>query len=408
MQPVETSKLGLYLSFPFCRSKCTYCNFASGVYPASEHTRYVDRLVEDIEGSRAWAKELGVDLPSMVDTIYLGGGTPSLLAPHLIERLFNAIRASFEVEPGAEITMECAPAQLSDETLQAMPTAGINRVSLGVQSFIDGEAQASGRLHKRSDVLQDLERLRAAGISNLNIDLIAGLPGQTRTSWEESLRALTDSGVPHASIYMLEVDEDSRLGKELLFGGRRYHAELVPSDDVIVQMYERAVERLNWSGLHQYEISNFSKEGSASRHNLRYWQRRPYLGLGLDASSALVAQASSEQAAESPTQCLLLRAKTTEDLNAYLDHAQPAEVSWLSAAEQFEEAWFLGLRTNTGVNLAALQKEFGAERVARALETVAKLSADGLVAHFGESVMLTPRGRLLSNEVFQEFLTGPE
>ena len=181
--------------------------------------------------------------------------------------------------------MECAPGQIADSTLAAMAAAGVNRVSLGVQSFVDAEAHASGRLHSRAIVEEDLRRLRAAGIANLNVDLIAGLAGQTFASWEESLDALIDSEVPHASVYMLEVDEDSRLGREMLKGGARYRADLVPRDDAIARMYERAIERLESAGLAQYEISNFARPGLESKHNMRYWQRRPYLGLGLDASS---------------------------------------------------------------------------------------------------------------------------
>src|ERR1700758_3502657 len=157
-------KLGLFISIPFCRSKCTYCNFASGVYPAGEHARYIQRLINEMHAVRAWSKNLRADLPSRVDTIYLGGGTPSLLEPDLIAELFAAIRAEFTVEPDAEITVECAPGQLADPTLAALPEAGVNRISLGVQSFIDREAHQSGRLHSRAIVLDDLKRLRAAGI----------------------------------------------------------------------------------------------------------------------------------------------------------------------------------------------------------------------------------------------------
>ena len=406
-QRAETDKLGIYLSFPFCRSKCTYCNFASDVYPASEHERYLNRLVEDIERSGEWARGIGVELPRKVDTIYLGGGTPSLLEPQLVQRLFRSIRDAFDVENDAEVTMECAPGQLPGATLEAMRASGVNRVSLGVQSFIDREAQTSGRLHRRADVLHDLERLRAAGIANLNLDLIAGLAGQTLASWDESLAVLIDSGVPHASIYMLEVDEDSRLGRELLAGGHRYHADVVPSEDTVARMYERGIERLTEAGLMQYEISNFARPGAASRHNLRYWQRRPYLGVGLDASSALPVMAAAELTGGSATQHLLLRIKSTEDLNAYLTHAEPAEIEGISVAKQFEEAWFLGLRLNRGVQLSLLCRAFGTEWVSSALETVARLSAAGLLVNDGENVTLTARGRMLSNEVFQEFLSEP-
>lgn len=388
--------VGLYISIPFCRSKCTYCNFSSGVYPAGEHGRYVERLVEDLAGARVWADGVGADLPQRIDTIYLGGGTPSLLEPELLARLFATIRAGFTVDADAEITMECAPGQIADATLEAMIGCGVNRVSLGVQSFVDREAHESGRLHTRAVVEEDLRRLKAAGIANLNLDLIAGLAGQTFASWEESLEALVACDAPHASVYMLEVDEDSSLGRELLAGGARYRAGLVPTDDAIARMYERAIERLEAAGLAQYEISNFGRPGFASCHNLRYWQGRPYLGVGLDASSALYGEHG------------LLRATTTDDLKAYLTGPQPAETTWLSVAQQHEEAWFLGLRLNAGVNVAQLEREFGRDLVAPAIETAKRLAADGLLNFDGETARLTAQGRLLSNDVFQEFLTEAE
>ena len=393
----EHNLLGLYISIPFCRSKCTYCNFASGVYPASDHERYVGRLIEDMRTAGKWAEQMGVELPRRVDTVYLGGGTPSLLAPALLERLFTAIRLYFDLDPDAEITVECAPGQLADETLAALVTTGVNRVSLGVQSFIDREAASSGRLHNRAIVLADVLRLRAARICNLNIDLIAGLPGQTFASWQESLMvmaALADAGVPHASVYMLEVDEDSRLGREMLAHGARYHADLVPTDDAIAQMYSMAIEAMRQAGLEQYEISNFCRPGFHSRHNLRYWQRRPYLGLGLDASSMLLADRRES----------VLRSTTTDDLKAYLAGAEPAETTWLTSAQQQEEAWFLGLRLNAGVDVAAMEREFGPTLLAPALVAVTRLAENGLLAFDGKTVRLTVQGQLLSNDVFQEFL----
>ena len=394
-------QLGLYISIPFCRSKCTYCNFASGVYPASEHARYIQRLINEMHGARAWSENLRADLPTRVDTIYLGGGTPSLLEPDLIAQLFAAIRAEFTVEPDAEITVECAPGQLPDPTLAALALAGVNRVSLGVQSFIDREAHQSGRLHGRAIVLDDLKRLRAAGIANLNLDLIAGLAGQTFASWQESVAVLLETAVPHASIYMLEVDEESRLGRELIAGGARYHADLVPTDDAIARMYETAVETLASAGLHQYEISNFAQRGQESRHNLRYWQRRPYLGLGLDASSMLHETPSSSDPSQPG---YVLRFTTNDDLKAYLEGPQPPETAWLSPERQHEEAWFLGLRLNEGVSASALRQEFGNQPVARALEVVTQLTDRGLLNCDGDNVRLTAQGRLLSNDVFQEFL----
>jgi oxygen-independent coproporphyrinogen-3 oxidase len=444
--------LGLYISIPFCRSKCTYCNFASGVYPASDHARYLDRLIEDMIAAREWAEEMGVALPPRVDTVYLGGGTPSLLAPELIARLFAAMWAEFDLDPDAEITVECAPGQLADATLESLVAAGVNRVSLGVQSFIDREAAVSGRLHSRAVVLDDIRRLRTAGIANLNLDLIAGLAGQSFASWEESLTVLIDSGVPHASVYMLEVDDDSRLGREVLAHGLRYHADLVPTDDAIAQMYATAIETLSRAGLEQYEISNFCRSGFHSRHNLRYWQRRPYLGLGLDASSMLLGAPSllgapylarslsqmwetstlsspvhkkhrapcfrlfpGERVGNHKTQpefahendsapAHVLRSTTTDDLKSYLAGIDPVETTWLSPAQQHEEAWFLGLRLNAGVDVASLEGEFGRATVAPALEAAARLAEAGLLLSDGTKVRLTARGRLLSNDVFQEFL----
>jgi oxygen-independent coproporphyrinogen-3 oxidase len=407
MDANQRSTLGLYISIPFCRSKCTYCNFASGVYPASQHARYIDRLIEDIAHSANWAAAMHVGLPRTVDTVYLGGGTPSLLSPQLLEQLFAGMHMHFDIEPDAEITVECAPGQIADETLEAFQTIGVNRVSLGVQSFIDREAQVSGRLHSRAIVEKDLERLRAARITNLNVDLIAGLAGQTLASWEESLAALVDAELPHASIYMLEVDEDSRLGREMLAGGARYYAGLVPTDDAMAQMYTRAIERLSQAGLPQYEISNFCRPGFESRHNLRYWQRRPYLGIGLDASSMTLALDAAEPPSLGrgrPQRPYAFRTTTTSELYDFLSAPQPVEEAWLSPARQNEEAWFLGLRLNAGVDLAAMEEEFGSEAMAPALGVVDQLAKAGLLDSDGKTVRLTAQGQLLSNDVFQEFL----
>jgi oxygen-independent coproporphyrinogen III oxidase len=211
--------LGIYISVPFCRSKCTYCNFASGVFSAAQMGHYVERLSADIRATRPFAVENGAEIPAPVDTIYLGGGTPSLLPPEELKKLFFNLKNEFPALPRPEITVECAPGTLTDAIIQAMVTRGVNRVSLGVQSFVDQEAASVARLHTREKTLSDIDRLRKAGISNINVDLIAGLPHQTRESWEYSLGEAVASGVPHVSVYMLEVDEDSRLGRELIAGG---------------------------------------------------------------------------------------------------------------------------------------------------------------------------------------------
>src|SRR5215467_8163046 len=279
--------LGLYISVPFCRSKCTYCNFVSGVFSGAQMGQYVDRVIADVGSIRAFAAGHGAEVTKLCDSIYLGGGTPSLLAAEELRRLFASVRHEFHVAPKAEITVECAPGTLTEPIIAALMECGVNRVSLGVQSFVDQEAASVARLHTREKTLADIARLRAAGISNINVDLIAGLPHQTRESWRDSLNQAIETGVPHVSVYMLEVDEDSRLGRELIAGGTKYHAHFVPDDDLTAEFYEIACERLNTAGIQQYEISNFAREGFESRHNLKYWTRQPYLGFGVDAHSML-------------------------------------------------------------------------------------------------------------------------
>jgi oxygen-independent coproporphyrinogen III oxidase len=389
--------LGLYVSIPFCKSKCTYCNFASGVFPASYFDRYIDRLLEDLSAIREKARQWNSELPAVIDTIYLGGGTPSLLPAELTTRLFAAIRREFVVLPSDELTIECAPGQLEDTTLAAMVEAGVNRISFGVQSFIDSEAKQTGRLHTREIALRDIDRVRRAGIPRINIDLIAGLPGQTRESWWESLCVLVDTGVDHASIYMLEVDEDSRLGREVTSGGLKYYAPQVPSDEAIADMYSEAVDFLAAHGLAQYEISNFAREGRESAHNLRYWQRKPYLGLGLDAHSMLRTHSAAA-----------LRFATTDELKPFLESPGWNQALRLSREEELEESWFLGLRLNAGVSLRDLRAEFGSSAVDLFEPTLTDLECDGLITWTTDRIVLTPRGRLVSNDVFEHFLAIPQ
>ena len=389
--------LGLYLAVPFCRSKCTYCNFASGVFSSSYHERYIFRIEKDLSSIRQRARKWGAHLSQAVDSIYLGGGTPSLLSPALIRRLFTAVRREFAVLPTAEITVECAPGQLDAEVLSALLECGATRVSFGVQSFVDSEARAIGRLHNRAVALEDIRRVHAAGIGDVSVDLIAGLPGQTMASWYESLNVLADSGVDHASVYMLEVDDASRLGRELLVNGGRYRAKQVPSDDAIADLYTEAIGFLAGQGLAQYEISNFARPDCESRHNLKYWRREPYLGFGLDAHSMVRSHSGSA-----------MRFGTTENLDKYLEDPGWERPRQLDREEEMEEAWFLGLRLNEGVSLAALRQEFSASAVRGFLSTIAELEEENLVIFTsGDQVALTARGRLLSNEVFERFLAEP-
>lgn len=390
--------LGIYISVPFCRTKCSYCNFASDVFSRTVFARYVDRVCTDIENSPQVAAEMGGKLERAVDSIYLGGGTPTVLETKQLERLFATVCSQFDVSPEAEITVECAPGTLTPSLLESLQRCGVNRVSLGVQSFVDQEAAAVGRLHKRSTVIDDIARLRAGGITNINIDLIAGLPHQTAASWDFSVTEAVASGVPHVSVYMLEVDEDSRLGRELLAGGTRYHAHFVPDEEATTDFYLAACDQLNLAGISQYEISNFAHPGWESRHNLKYWTRQPYFGFGLDAHSMLLTDIPETDA---------VRFAASDSLEQYVRGItlQRTVVSRLSA---LEESFFLGLRLTRGISLRALSTKFGDGVLENARTVIRELVESGLMEKNEDLIYLTSRGRLLSNEVFERFLVADE
>jgi oxygen-independent coproporphyrinogen-3 oxidase len=408
---VMTDKVGVYISVPFCKAKCTYCNFASGVFGSERMERYVELVCGEIAGVRGTLTGMGAILPQQVDSIFLGGGTPSLLSGEQMRRLFAAVRREFDVADNAEVTLECAPGQLSDETLEEMLRLGMNRVSFGVQSFVDAEAKAVGRLHTRAMCLAEVERMRAAGVMDINVDLIAGLPGQTATSWRESVEMAIDSGVPHVSVYMLEVDEDSRLGREMLADGKRYGASKTPTEDEIAEWYGAACEWLEGAGVQQYEISNFARAGHASRHNMKYWRRQPYLGFGLDAHSMLRTSGGA------------VRWANPSELNEYmpggkgsmqplgsvpeltvLGHTTGPEIDVVGMERGFEEAMFLGLRMNDGIDLKTLRAEFGDTLMAGAVTALQDVQDAGLVVVEGNRVRLSAEGRMASNEVFERLL----
>ena len=385
--------LGLYISVPFCRTKCSYCNFASDVFSRAVFDKYVTTLCSEIEQAAETAGQIGGLLERTVDSIYFGGGTPTLLDVTQLERIFVTIRQNFTVPAAAEITVECAPGTLTLPVLEGLRRCGVNRVSLGVQSFDDRESSSVGRFHKRSTIIDDVARLRSAGISNINIDLIAGLPHQTRESWEASLDQLITLDAPHASIYMLEVDDDSRLGRELIAGGQRYHAHFVPDDDLIADMYKVACEQLNAAGIPQYEISNFARAGFESKHNLKYWTRQPYLGVGVDAHSMLGSRDGQA-----------VRFCNPDSLEKYLAGSVKERTPVLSESA-LEEAFFLGLRLNRGMDLQNLINDFGENAVSSYTEIISELTTAGLIEKDGTTIRLTSRGRMLSNEVFEHFIS---
>jgi oxygen-independent coproporphyrinogen-3 oxidase len=391
-----SDSLGVYVSVPFCKAKCSFCNFASGVFAEARIDGYIDRLAEEMRGARGYASHLGAELPGRVDSIYFGGGTPSLLEPEVIAKVFAGLRGEFDVATDAEVTVECAPGQMSDLSLFEYQKQGVNRHSFGVQSFVDRECAAVGRLHTGAECRAELARMQAAGISRLGIDLIVGLPHQTEESWRYSVEQAIESGVEHVSMYMLEVDEDSRLGREFLAGGVRYGAKDLPDEDRVADWYQAGCEWLDAAGLRQYEISNFARVGGESRHNRKYWERKPYVGFGLDAHSMLRAGLGG------------VRWANPDEMNGYVglmgERGFERTVDVVGKEAAFEEALFLGLRLVDGVDLAALDAEFGMNELIAG--PVAEMVEAGLVVIEVGRLWLTSRGRMASNEVFGRLLVG--
>ena len=354
---------GVYISWPFCAQKCSYCNFASGVFAQELEAEYLEALCAEI-GATGW--------PWKPETVYLGGGTPGSMKPKDLARVLAQVPG----KPWLEATLEAAPGGLDRASVEGWRECGIGRVSLGVQSFVEGELRKTGRRHTAGGVAQDVALLRECGIEEINIDLIAGLPGQTEESWRESLVWVERLAPPHVSVYMLEIDGDSRLGNELLNGGSRYGARLVPHEDDVVTLYEEAAKRLGVMGLRRYEISNFALAGQESRHNLKYWRLEPYVGFGADAHSFDGT----------------VRSQNGESVEDYLAGRGKGET-----APDAGEHLFVGLRLTAGIRPAAAEwRRFDAP-IRRFLDA-------GLLETDGERLRLTSRGVLLSNEVFQEFL----
>jgi oxygen-independent coproporphyrinogen-3 oxidase len=361
---------GVYISYPFCHQKCSFCNFASAVSPPQTRAHYEHALLAEIQSHRwAW-------LP---DTIYFGGGTPSLMPLPVLRAVLDRIPRTNV----SELTLECAPGTINRETAEAWRACGVNRISLGVQSFITKELRSTGRRHTAETVETDVETLRAARIDNINLDLIAGLPEQSPESWARSLDWIERLAPPHVSVYLFEIDEDSRLGKEVLLGGARYGANRVPSEDRAADLYERAVARLAAQGLMRYEISNFSRPGRESRHNLKYWRREPYAGFGLDAHSFDGTR----------------RWSNPDTLPAYLKPSRDGDAADMDkvSVDSSEEHFFVGLRLMSGIEPTPGEWSRFAAPIERWLSS-------GMLEQDGARLRLSNRGVLLSNEVLQDFL----
>ncbi len=369
---------GVYLHIPFCKSRCSYCDFATDVYRSDQIVeRYVNALCAEISGTTGET--------FAVDTIYFGGGTPSLLAPEQVKQILETVHSYFDVATGAEITMEMNPATVSAGTLSAYLSLGVNRASFGVQTFNDRDLKLLARGHDADDARNTFRLLRRAGFENISFDLIAGLPGQTLDDWQKNLDEAIAMEPEHISLYLLEIHEGTPLAEQLRSGRRP-----MPDEELAAEMYEVMVDRLSVADYAQYEISNFSKPGFESRHNTKYWRLEPVYGFGVSAHSFDGFQRYSNE----------------RDTAAYvkrIEEFSTAEVARerIDAASEFI---FLGLRLSDGIDLREYQNRFGADLEDRYRDDLKRLNEAGLIEIKAGNLTLTQKGMLFSNEVFAVFV----
>jgi oxygen-independent coproporphyrinogen-3 oxidase len=374
---------GIYIHIPFCRSRCSYCDFATGMYEPALAARYVSNLAKEIESFSH------VEVIEPVDTIFFGGGTPSLLAPAQLEIILDVVKKRFVVSPNAEVTMEMNPGTVTAETLAAFRRLGINRASFGAQTFDDSELARLGRSHTADDTRRTCRYLRDAGFENVSFDLIAGLPGQTLDGWRRNLDEAFALRPEHLSFYLLEVHEGTPLAKHI-----RHGQQPKPDEDLAVEMYELMLDRASAAGYEHYEISNLSLRGFESRHNTKYWTGAPYYGFGCSAHSY---------------DGLLRRWANERDAVRYMERIEqnaPAIVSEteLTQVERQAEAVFLGLRLMRGLSFQNYEQEFGADLRIEHENDLARFREAGLIECNGDLFKLTRAGALLSNEVFSAFV----
>ena len=376
---------GVYLHIPFCRSRCSYCDFATGMFESGLAERYVNALVREIA---EWSE---VDMPAPVDTIFFGGGTPSLLTPLQIERILKTVHDRFEIIDGAEVTIELNPGDGGEspaarqETMREFRRAGINRASFGAQSFDDRELKQLGRTHLSADIAATLGHLRAAGFENISFDLIAGLPGQTLAGWEKNLAEALQLRPDHLSLYLLDVHEGTPLADQIRSGMRPQ-----PDDDLAGEMYQSMLGKVTAAGYQHYEISNFCLPGFESRHNTKYWAGAPYYGFGCSAHSFDGSRR---------------RWANERDMAKYAELIEQqkspvVERTDLNEDEVRSESIFLGLRLMRGLDLVDYRMRFGTDLRDEFSTEVARLSEAGLIEIDQDLMRLTRRGALLSNEVF--------
>jgi oxygen-independent coproporphyrinogen-3 oxidase len=373
------SALGLYVHIPFCSAICNYCNFNRGLFDAPLKERYVRALEAEI-------RRAGRGEPA--DTIFFGGGTPSLLEPEEIGRLIAACRESFALEPGAEITLETNPETSSTQRMERFRAAGVNRVSFGVQSFREDELKRLGRIHSADRARAAVAEARAAGITNVSLDLMMWLPQQSRSDWQFNVESLIEVDPDHASLYLLELYPNAPLKEDMARAGWSQ----APDDDA-AEMYLWSLGRLDEAGLCQYEISNVAKPGRESRHNLKYWRDGEWLGFGCGAHSTR-------------NGVRWKNASATEEYIRRVDEAADLAVERraLTPRERLEEALFTGLRLNEGIDLGEIQRRYDADVWGEYGTALAPYAAAGLVRHEGGHLRLTRDGMLVANEILQAFV----
>jgi putative oxygen-independent coproporphyrinogen III oxidase len=371
--------LGLYLHIPFCSSICNYCNFNRGLFDAAVKDQYVRALEQEI---------LTAADGSPADTIYFGGGTPSLLDPAEIRRLIDACRRAFAVTADAEVTLETNPETSSAERMEKFRAAGVNRVSFGVQSFRDLELQRLGRIHSSSRARAAVGEARDAGIDNVSVDLMMWLPQQSTADWDESIAQLVDLRPAHVSMYLLELYPNAPLKEDMARGGW----SLAPEDDA-AEMYLSSLATLDAQGYEQYEISNTALPGCVSRHNLKYWSDGAWLGFGCGAHST---RGGVRWKNVSATADYIARIRAGQSV--------ATERRELTASERVEETLFTGLRLTGGVDLAVVGRTYGVDAWARFGAALQPFVDAGVLLRDAGRVRLTREGMLVANEVMQIFV----
>lgn len=386
------STLSLYIHFPFCLSKCCYCNFNSYAGISGLIPRYLEALLRE---ASLWASS-----PAPVNTLYFGGGTPSLLTGEQVDYLLEGFCRSFAHAPSEEITLEANPGTLDRKRLEEWKAAGVSRLSLGVQSFEEAELRLLGRLHRAEEAVAAYRLAQETGFDNVNMDLIYALPGQSLAGWQATLEKALELEPEHLSLYCLTLEEDTPLAKVVKSGS------LPPPDpDLAAEMYLLAEERLGAEGYEHYEISNWAKPGRSCRHNLIYWKNLPYLGLGAGAHSSLGGYRFYNVLSPQDYVLRLERGDAPSPVPGFFPSGGAIEgVETISPALELGETMILGLRLGEGVDKDVFARRFGIELSEVYEKPVAELLHLGLLQEKGNALQLTPKGRLLGNEVFLRFL----